>query len=247
MQEGGRPTIFNIALCDDDTAFNKQFRNKINKILEKKHIDFNFQSFTDLQSLAEALETGITYHLLFLDVLLGQDNGIDFARHLRENGNQIDLIFITSSRDYAVDSYDVHPIHYLIKPIEQSKLESALLLALEKNIPKQFLLQTANGFIHIPLSDILYFEIYNRTILLHKTNNETITFTGTLNNLENKLPMLHFVRVHKSYLANIKHIIKITRYELTLTNHMKIPIGKKRYTAVQKNLLEYAQQKNHGV
>lgn len=237
----GLISIYRIALCDDDAVFTQRFQTLLAEVMDSLAISYELCIHLSADALARALESKQSFRLIFLDIFLGEKNGVAFARRLREEGHQTDLVFITVSRDFAVEGYDVFPLSYLLKPVTRDKLEKVVRRALA-HAPNRLVFPTKRGLIAAALDDILYAEIYDRTIYLHKTDGSKDTFTGTLSDLENELPPLHFVRCHKSYLVNMAHISRIVRYAITLTGNIKIPIGKNRYNEVQDSFIDFAQQ-----
>ena len=236
--------IYKIALCDDDTAFSRAFSAMLHEIMEPQAIPYTLDCFTHVNKLTAAMKTPEPFHLIFLDILLEDINGVDFARSMRKAGQNTDIIFLSVSPSFAADSYDVAPLHYLTKPFGREKLRQALNRALSHAIPQRIVFKTSNGILAAVLNDILYFDVYDRTISIHKTDGSKETFCGTLSKLESQLPPGHFMRSHKSYLVNMAYISEIVRYEITLQGGVRIPIGKKRYTDIQNSFIEYADQKS---
>lgn len=219
----------------------------LREILDRRSILYTLNCFTCVEDLTKAMNNPNPFDLIFLDIILGDVNGVDFARQLRKNGQDVDIIFITVSSNYAVDSYEVAPIHYLIKPVVREKLEQAVNRALNRAIPKRIAIRTPKGILAANLNELVFIEVHDHTISIHKADGTQDTYCGALSGLENQLPPLQFIRSHKSYLVNMACITDIMRYEVTLCGNVKLPIGKKRYNDVQNSFIEYASQKNPAV
>lgn len=236
--------MYKIALCDDDTVFSLSFKTLLSQILHPEMISYELTLFSDTSSLIRDIKKNGQYHLIFLDILFESENGIDFAKLLREQKWNTDIIFITSNPEYALESYDTAPLHYLMKPLEQAKLEQALNRFLSKHTSHMLCLNKPGGMLQLPVADILYFEIYGHEILIHKKGGGKETCTGTLKEVETLLPPITFVRPHRSYLVNIDSISEIVRYRIRLTSGAIIPVSKALYNSVQHTLIEYASRKN---
>lgn len=236
--------MYEIALCDDDNTFSDAFGRMLSDALDAKDVSYRLTSFSDIISLQNALENGITYHLIFLDIIFQKEDGLFFANFLRKQKWKTDLIFVTSSSDYAVAGYDAAPLHYLLKPVSSDKLEQALERFLDKNNPLSICFTTPKGILHIRLSDILYFEIYDHNIIIHKTDRKKETCIGTLKDIEISLPPMTFVRPHRSYLVNLDYISEIVRYRMRLSSGETIPISKNLYNQIQDKFIDYAGQKS---
>lgn len=236
--------MYQIALCDDESSFCDSFEHLLSKLLSHKAISYKLNYYPNVSTLESDLKQGISYDLIFLDILIGQNNGIDFARKLRALGKNFNLIFVTSNPEYALDSYDVAPLHFLVKPLSEEKLETALNRFLEKYNTPTLYFQIPGETFSIAVSDILYFEVYSHDVRLKKITGEIISFTGSLKEIEEMLPFMTFMRPHKSYIVNMQYITKIVRYEITLTSGEVIPLSKGKYLDIQNRFIEYAGHKS---
>ena len=231
--------MYRIALCDDDREFCSSFENRLKDILDKRMVEYAVFVFCDTPSFLRALNNGERYDLVFLDVLIADQNGIDFARSLRARGYDFDIIFVTTSKDYAVDSFDVDSLYYLVKPVATDKLKSSLERFLKKKNAGSIRLDTPEGYLNIRLADIVYIEINNHTISIHKADGGTETFRGTLEDMETRLPLSMFLRPHRGYLVNYEYINGFSRNGIKLTRDTVIPVSRKRYNEAFGKFMEY--------
>lgn len=236
--------MYKIALCDDDISFYNTFESLLSQQLSGKNVSYKLKYYPSVSSFQEDAVQGASYDLIFLDILMGADNGIDFARQLRSVNKNTNIIFVTSSPEFALDGYDVAPLHYLVKPVNYEKLEVALNRFFEKYNPSKLLFKLPGSAVSMAVSDILYFEIFSHQIVITKINGENVTLNGSLKDVEQMLPCMTFMRPHKSYLVNMQYIAKIARYQITLGNGKILPIAKGRYLEMQNLFIEYADQKS---
>ena len=103
--------MIRIAIVDDE----KVIREQIKKLVEKKQIDCEIDTYGTGEDL---LKADSVYDIIFLDIQMDGMNGIDTARALRQKADNTVLIFITGVKEYVFDAFDVAAFHYLIKPIE---------------------------------------------------------------------------------------------------------------------------------
>lgn len=82
--------------------------------------------------------------LVFIDIMIGQDHGLDVARKLRSTHSEIDIVFVTSHKEYAIDSFDSYPLDYMIKPVSKSRLEQTIARA-EARHSKKDIASAANS------------------------------------------------------------------------------------------------------
>ena len=236
--------MYDIAVCDDDAVFAAAFRSQLTQALDGRGIAYDIRLFSDPDALQQDIRDGKRYELLFLDILFAEaERGIRLANSLRDTGCDADIIFMSSSPDFAAASFDASPLHYLIKPVQAEKLSAALDRFLAKNTPYLLRLETNRGYIQTTLADVTFFEIFSREIVIHKTNGEKETCVGALKDLQQRLPAYTFVRPHRSYLVNLDHISEIVRYQIRVTTGETIPVSQKLYTQVQQAIINHADRR----
>ncbi len=236
--------MYKFAICDDDAEFCKDFGHALKNILLKKEVLYSLKCFYSSDSFLTSLKSGEEFDLIFLDVKFGNENGINLAKILRKEQYNSDIVFITGYEEYAVDSYDVEPLHYILKSRDLSKLETALQRFLNKNNPVTISLKTSRGMSIINISNILCFEIFSHDIIIHMVDGKKETCHGTLKQVEQDLPPMCFVRPHRSYLVNLDCISKIECHSIHLENGMSVPLSKSMYNKIQLILMEHLGKKN---
>lgn len=231
--------MYRFFICDDDGDFAAQLGERLTDALHRRGEDADLRLFSEPAQVLDAMEQGEPCDLLFLDILFGEEKGIRFARKLRERGWGTDLVFVTASDEYAVDGYDVQPLHYLLKPVDDSRIDEALSRFFRRRTSQMLTLATPHGLLRMPVADALYFEIYNHTVTLHLTDGGNRSWRCSLGELENDLPPNCFVRTHRSYLVNLEHIAEIGRGDVRLDTGDRIPVSKTAYAGVRLALLNF--------
>ena len=167
----------NIAICDDDTKFLDTISISIEKWAKKHHLKLSLYRFTNGDKLLSFVTVkNECIDLIFLDVIMPLLNGIETAKELRNTNQTVPIIFLTTSKEFAVDSYEVKAFHYLIKPIVEEKLFTVLddFLITFKKPHEIFIAQTSFGFCKINVSNIDYLEAQNKHVNVHLCNGTTI-------------------------------------------------------------------------
>ena len=163
-----------IAVCDDRPEHLKKIRELLGKYQQTRPgLESQAEYFLSGAELLDQAEERGGYDLYLLDILMPGENGISVGKRLRQMGKQGELIFLTSSNDYAADSYEVRAFFYLLKPVEEEKLFRVLDQAVEKLIQqekKTLLLETREGTRCVPLGRILYAERAGRVMRCHCTD-----------------------------------------------------------------------------
>ncbi len=233
--------MYEIAICDDDAGFAAQLREQLAGAMRDRGVPCALTVYTDTGSLLRDVRQGRQYALLFLDVVFSEtEQGLQLASALRQDRYAADVVIMSADPGYALDSFDVQPLHYLVKPVRPEKLDAALDRFLAKNAPRTLRLSTSRGVLCVPLAEILYFEIYAHEIVIHKPGGEKERCVGTLKQLADLLPPRAFVRPHRSYIVNLEHVSEIVRYRIRLDGGDTVPVSKSLYQQVQRAFIEYA-------
>ena len=188
--------------------------------------------------------------LIFLDIEMGNINGISLAKHIKEIHPNALIIFVTGHPGFALEGYEVYPVDFLIKPINTQRLEKALSKVKEITASRlnkdnyRIGINIDNGIKMININEILYIEKQGRKISVVCKNNEIIYSRESMKNLETLFASFNFYRPHQSFLVPIKQIKaiypdKYTRsYTLELIDSkINIPVSRNKYSGL-KEILE---------
>lgn len=227
--------MLRILICDDDLRMVDTMRSIVENVLQKSGKKARIHTFTDASLISDQLLSGCDIALLDIDFDEANYNGMDIARRLRTFRRDTIIIFVTNFIEYAPEGYEVQAFRYVLKRDINSDLEPNVLLAL-KNLNKETLPIQVNGeIIKLILDDILYLEVqqHNVTAVMHQQTAEKkqveYSFYSTLSELEQRLEPLGFLRIHKSYLVNMKHLKKFQCREATLDNGTTLRVSEKSY------------------
>lgn len=230
--------MLSIAVCDDEIIECAGMAEKIRGTLEEMKVPCFLRQFNSGEELLQSEED---FDIVFLDIMMDGLDGMKTAKRIRKKASCRLLVFISASREYVFDAYDVEAFWYLVKPVEREKLKQVLkkaLLKTEAASPDFILVNKGRQKQKIFLRDILYFEIMGRLIDIHKIGG-TSDYYGKIGILEEELREKGFFRCHKSYLVHLKYVKGYNRQEAVLDNGEKIPISKRRYEEFCKALLSY--------
>lgn len=216
-------------LCDDMLVLLDKLETQLTEIAAQLGEDIHIRKFTSGEELVFHLEEHPEdADVIFLDVLMKKLNGIETARQLRRFGCHAEIIFLTSTMDYVFDSFDVEPLHYLVKNnVSTAKLREVFSRALEhvkENVSQEFTLTVNRETRRIPIKDISYFEIVNRIVTIH-FRHTSLDFYSSMERLETELRSHGFIRTHRSFLVNPKYIEKFSTGSITLLDGTVIPVG----------------------
>lgn len=239
----------NIAICDDE----KYVRSYIRKLIEKQEKDCQIFEFSSGEALLKFQKEGKeTFDMLFLDISIQDENGMDVAKQLRENqgrsgwGNLPLLIFVTGYPEYMPEAFSVNAFQFLIKPVKEEEFERVFtqasrecrsFLAKQRASSKELLIRSGKSTRKIQEHEIYYVESSSRKVILCLAD-EKISYYDKISALEEKLRE-HFFRVHKGYLINMRHVERYSRTEVKMRNGDSLLISKYKYQDFVKAYLSY--------
>lgn len=237
-----------IAICDD----NKQELIKIGQFVDE-YISCGFaqremevRSFESSTELINQLERGKHFDIFLLDIIMPGLNGMELASEIRLKDQVSKILFLTSSPEFAVESYSVGAFHYLLKPVQKDKLFSVLKKA-DKDIcnsmKKCIVVKTQTGIFKMFLGDLIYVEVMGRTIFFHQTNGDIIAGNSTISQVEAVLlEDKRFIKPHRSFIVNLDFIKNLSQDGFTTTSSVLIPISRNVFKEVKQLYINYSFQ-----
>ncbi len=243
--------MIHIAICDDSKQERQILAALFKRYQELHATPLQIHIFQNGFSLLDAIDQGKRFDITILDILMPGENGIEIARNIRASGTDTEIIFLTSSPEYAVDSYEVKAQNYLLKPVTEEKffasIDSILAELDEKDTASFIIYTTEKQYSRIRVSSLVYGEVTHRTITLHLADQTMIsaimTFTEFLDILK---AYPDFIYPHRSYAVNMHYIQYVTKNDIILTDGQKIPLSRNNYTKISEQFLNFAYTNSFG-
>ena len=185
------------------------------------------------------------YNIIFLDINMDDVDGIVTAQKIREYSSEIYIVFVTAYINYSLEGYKVEAIRYLLK--NNTNLEASISECMDAILHKMNLVVKKKKFKfnegekEINIDNILYIEskLHKLQFYIMEDKIKIYNLYGTLNELENELKDFHFIRIHQSYLTNLKYIRSVKCYKVLLCNNQELLIPKARYKNVKDAFISY--------
>lgn len=229
-----------IAICDDCAEYVDQCADLLKSLAQKHQIDITIHTYsTGAQLLFAQEDTNVQADLIFLDINMPGINGVATAQQLRKMKIKCEIVFFTHSTTNMLDAFDVDALHYVVK--EQTtvqKIEEIFLRAADRILQKNqeaIVFNCAGESRSVQVDQILYFESIRHIITVHY-GTETFDFYSTLGKIEELLFNKGFVRIHRSYLASIRHVVSVANYSVKFDNGEELPVGKGNYRELKEKL-----------
>ena len=230
-----------IAICDDEVAVSEVTKSLLQQWAIHQSISLSVHCYENGDDLILAQKSEC-FDLIFLDVLMPLLNGIDTAKELRRQNQNVPIIFLTSSKEFAFDSYEVKALQYLLKPVSPNQLWSIMddFIALIKNQKEIFVARTSDGFCKIALEDTNYLEAQNKSVLVFPHNGTSIEISELFSRCEEIFTLEQgFFRCHRSYIINLNFVNQFTKNSVTMTNGVTLPISRNRSLAFKEAYFTY--------
>ena len=203
--------MLKIAFCDDDLEILKELGILLDKYKKERDEDLTYTVFQSPLELLAAIEKGFSFDISFLDILMPGENGIETAKEIRQYDNNMKIIFLTSSPEFAVQSYTVGAYFYQLKPVWEESF---------------FRLMDA---------------VLGRKLLFHLENGAVLESAGSLDDLAGQLMQYsNFFRPHRSFLVNMEYIQNISSRSIKMVNDAEIPIPHGKCSEIKNTYMEYA-------
>lgn len=220
--------MLKIAICDDNPTF---LHNAVQLIRDwSTHREIPVDIFT-FDNGDELIKKNSSCHMdiIFLDIIMPLLNGMDTAKELRLEDTSVKIIFLTSSPEFALESYDVKAFGYLLKPVACDKVkellnECANMLSVE---PKSLVAKTSFGYQQLYFHDIEYAEAQNKKVLFYLKSGRVTEITETLHSLEDRLTEVNgFFKCHRSYIVYMPNVDHFNSTEIVTKCGRNIPIAR---------------------
>lgn len=216
-----------LAICDDMQISLCQIKNVLAQ-WEGYPDNLQVESFEDGDSLITAHNAN-PFDIILLDVIMPLLNGIETAREIRQHDKMVKIVFLTSSPEFAVDSYTVKANNYLLKPLDTEKLYACLDELSEDilNNVKTIVIKSTKALHKIEINNIEYLEAQNKRVLVAFCDGTSIIATEPLYCYEDQLKLEDgFFKVSRSYIVNIHHVNTFTTKEVRMQSGCLISIAR---------------------
>lgn len=236
--------MFRLCICDDQPIA-LECVMVLAAQFEKEHpeLALRAKAFDSPYDLLDAVSEHGGFDMYLLDVMMPHMTGIELARLIRERDSEAQIVFLTASKEYALDAFSVKASGYLLKPVEKGAFDSAVLSAIKQLAPEaspSLLVKTREGLRKIALRELVMVESQNhkcRCTLAGGTSMETSeTLASLLARLEGDK---RFFSPHRAYIVNLEYVSGLTASELHLPDDTRVPVSRKLGPALRDAYMNY--------
>lgn len=238
--------MIRVAFCDDDAGVLEEMRVFLDRYRAERGREIGGWAFRSSVELLAEMEQGARFDVLVLDILMPGQNGIEAAEEIRSYDGNVKIVFLTSSAEFAVQSYEVEAYFYQLKPLRWesfSRVMDSVLEQCEREQETKLVLHCKHGLTSLDLERLEFCEVIHRTLLFHLSSGKVLECTGSLDELSRRLvPYGCFLRPHRSYLIHLGYVQSISHRTITMSSLTEIPIPRGKYNEIKDAFLAYAFQ-----
>lgn len=223
-----------IAICDDDALCREQVLDVVNAYIEQKNRDISVSVYDRAAALIDAAQRFDGYDIYILDIIMPGINGIKLGVELRQFDPDGKILYLTSSIEFAYESYQAKAFDYILKPVQRDRLFAALddaISTIANRKEKSLIVKTRENRVKLTLDQILYVELVDRRVVYHILSGESVesssirtTFAECIQEL---LADSRFVLCGSGIAVNLYHVTKTDVETLFFKNGKKLYIGKR--------------------
>ncbi len=239
--------MLRIAICDDEPGQIVRMKRLLETYCAARDLgETQVETFDNPLMLLESLDKRNRYDIALLDICMPGLLGIEVARDLRQRLAKIEIIFMTTSTEFAVDAFALKAAHYLVKPVAQAAFDEAMdraLTHIDLSSAKLLTVRSTGGVLHtIDIQQILYIESKGHTLNIRMAANVCTENRRSLERFAEELESMspgQFIAPYKGYIVNQDAIASILPRSIVLTSGDSVPLARGTYRAMQATHMDY--------
>ena len=230
-----------VAICDDEKEILPYLARRIYEVFQKYCISVETTEYSSPNLLWRDLQREKEYHIYFLDVDMPKMNGLEFAKMILQIQEKAIIIFVSAKEEYVFDSFLIHPFSFIRKSKFEEDLDRTILdlsriyQPTEKETCKIY--DELGHCYEISLENTLYMEAKDKYVNI-VTKEGGFFIRNTLSDMEKMLEEHHFIRIHKSFLVNLRVIYVIKYNKVILDDGQELPLSRNKVAEVKKRFCQ---------
>lgn len=237
--------MLQIAICDDEQFYREKIKRLLEKYLKEHDLNYEIHLFLSGKEFLDKSENSVKYHIVFMDINMEEMDGIQTAMQMRAFHSGTYLVLITAFINYVLEGYKVNAVRYIMKDTLDAAMPECMDAILQKMKITRMNFSFMDGEKALYADNLLYVESQRHKLIFYymeeQTHKDVIRYHmyEKLDMIEQKLSGYGFLRIHKSYLVNMKHIRRISNYTAAFDTGEELPVPRLRFQAVKEEFVAY--------
>lgn len=231
-----------IAICDDEQMTVLDTEKQIKQWAKARKVSVSISKFSSAEEFLFHWSDAPICDLVILDIKMKKMTGMELARLIRKTDSELQIVFISGLKDFAIDGYDVSALSFLIKPYSSEQFFSTLDRAYaiyDKKEQSSLLVTQEKHIIKIPYYEIVYIEVHGHYCDIFTQSMGCIKTKKSVRDMLSLLDASFFVQCHRSYIVNIRQIVTLSRQNVTFRSNISVPVSSSKIQLVTSQFMKY--------
>jgi len=230
-----------IAICEDNAVQAEMLRGYVEKWGEENHKPVEISCFQSAEEFLFYWPCDAQFEVAFLDIELGQVDGMDLARTIRKQDRNMVLIFTTGLKGYVFRGYEVKAYRYMLKPLKAEDVYNVMAKAtaeIEAMHTDAVVVPTDKNSVRVFKRDIYYIQMDNHYVVLHTVDGD-LRYRLKMDEAEILFHEPDFCKCHRSYIINMYHTKRIDKNMVTVDNGDTLSVSRSRWNPLNECFMRY--------
>lgn len=233
--------MLKIAICDDEKYYRDRIHILLCEYLEARGLTASADLFSSGKEFLMETDNLVKYDIVFLDINMEEVDGIRTARKIRSYRSETYIVLVTAFMNYALEGYKVGAVRYIMKDALDVQMEECMDAIIRKMQLREVTFAFVEGEKTLYTDNILYVESRKHKCIFSYMEKELVTYQmyGKLDEIEAELSGYGFLRIHKSFLVNMKHVRRISNYKAVLDSGEELSVPRFRFAKARDTFVAY--------
>lgn len=230
-----------IAICDDEEFYREKIKKFLERYLKEHDLSYEIQLFSSGEEFLQENENKVKFDIVFMDINMSRLDGIQTVMQMRSFHSRTQVVLITAFIQYALEGYKINAVRYIMKDTLDMAMGECMDAVLQKMKLTRITFSFIEGEKRLYTDNILYVESRRHKSVFTYMDESMINYQiyERLDVIEEKLAGYGFLRIHKSYLVNMKHICRINNYTVYLDTGEELPVPHLKYRTVKEEFVAF--------
>ena len=233
--------MLRIAICDDEKYDRDRIQALLLEYLETHNLNASIDLFSSGKEFISERDNLVKYDIVFLDINMEEIDGIQTAQEMRSFQSDTCIVLVTAFINYVLEGYKVGAVRYIMKDALDVQIKECMDAIIQKMQFREITFPFLEGDRTLYTDNILYVESRKHKCIFSCMERENVTYQlyGKLDQIEIKLERYGFLRIHKSFLVNMKHVKRISNYIAVMDSGDEFPVSRLRFTKARESFVAY--------